>query len=48
MLRLTLLAPEIVQAVLDGQQSPEMTMARLMRPFPVLWEEQRQRLLGTA
>ena len=41
-LRLTLLAPEIVEAILDGRLSPELTMGRLFRPFPVQWEEQRR------
>ena len=39
-LRLTLLAPEIVEAILDGRQPAEMTLAVLMKPFPVGWEEQ--------
>ena len=41
-LRLTLLAPEIVEAILDGKQAPEVTLARLLEPFPVEWEEQRE------
>ena len=45
-LRLTLLAPDIVEAVLDGRQAPELTLARLMKPFPAAWKEQRARLLG--
>jgi len=40
-LRLTLLAPEIVEAILDGRQGPEVTLARLREPFPVEWTEQR-------
>ncbi|MCM8626478.1 hypothetical protein [Accumulibacter sp.] len=40
-LRITLLAPNIVEAILDGRQPPEMTLAALMRPFPVAWREQR-------
>ena len=40
-LRLTLLAPEIVEAVLDGRQPHAMTLDRLLKPFPVEWEEQR-------
>lgn len=36
-LRLTLLAPEIVEAILDGRQPPETTLATLMQPFPVEW-----------
>lgn len=39
-LRLTLLAPDVVEAILDGKQGPEATMARLMEPFPVDWIEQ--------
>ena len=40
-LRLTLLAPDIVEAILDGRQPEEMTLVVLMRPFPVEWGEQR-------
>ena len=29
-LRLTLLAPDIVEAILDGKQGPEMTLARML------------------
>ena len=39
-LRLTLLAPEIVEAVLGGRHPPELTMARLFRPFSVEWTAQ--------
>ena len=39
-LRLTLLAPEIVEAILDGQQGPEVTLARVSKPFPLEWSEQ--------
>jgi hypothetical protein len=38
-LRLTLLAPDIVEAILDGRQGPEVTLARLMEPFPLKWDE---------
>ena len=40
-LRLTLLAPEIVEAILDGRQADEITLAVLMRVFPVDWVKQR-------
>jgi hypothetical protein len=40
LLRMTLLAPYIVEAVLDGRQPTKVTLALLMRPFPVAWEEQ--------
>ena len=39
-LRLTLLAPEIVEAILDGKQGPEVTLDKLMQPFPVDWKRQ--------
>lgn len=39
-LRLTLLAPDIIEAILDGRQGPEITLAALMKPFPVEWERQ--------
>ncbi len=40
LLRLTLLAPDIVSAILDGRQPEEMTLSRLMEPFPLEWERQ--------
>jgi len=43
-LRLTLLAPEIVEIILEGRQPPEVTLAVLLEPFPVEWEGQRDRL----
>ena len=39
-LRLTLLAPSIVESILDGRQPLEMTLAGLMEQFPVGWHEQ--------
>ena len=41
-LRLTLLAPSIVESILDGRQPSEMTLAGLMRPFSVAWKEQAE------
>ncbi|MCB1500504.1 MAG: hypothetical protein KDK07_12075 [Bauldia sp.] len=41
-LRLTLLAPDIVEAILDGRQPPTIQLQPLMRSgIPVAWEEQR-------
>ena len=40
-LRLTLLAPDIVEAILDGKQGPEVTLAQLMEGFPEEWEAQQ-------
>lgn len=39
-LRLTLLAPAIVEAILDGMHEPHVTLDALMKPFPVEWEKQ--------
>jgi hypothetical protein len=39
-LRLTLLAPETVEAILDGEHAPQITLAALMGPFPAEWENQ--------
>lgn len=46
-LRLTLLAPEIVEAILKGTQGDHITMATLMEPFPVEWKAQKNILSGT-
>ena len=40
-LRLTLLAPDIVEAILDGKQGPEVALAQLMDGFPEEWEAQQ-------
>lgn len=40
LLRLTLLAPSTVEAILDGKQKPEVTLARFLEPFPVEWSRQ--------
>lgn len=40
-LRLTLLAPETVEVILDGKQGPEVRLARVLKPFPLVWEKQR-------
>jgi hypothetical protein len=47
-LRLTLLAPDIVEAILDGRQPEGMTLPGLMEPFPVEWERQRLALPRSA
>ena len=41
-LRLTLLAPEIVEAILDGRQPAELQLDDLSRGFPLGWEGQRE------
>ena len=41
LLRLTLLSPDIVEAILEGRQQEGMTLPALMGPFPVEWDRQR-------
>lgn len=41
LLQLTLLAPDIVEAIVEGRQAEGVTLPRLMKPFPVEWEPQR-------
>jgi hypothetical protein len=41
-LRLTLLAPDIVEAILDGRQPSDLELSKLLKPFPDTWEEQRR------
>jgi len=41
LLRLTLLAPDILEAILDGGHPPNITLATLMQRLPISWHEQR-------
>jgi hypothetical protein len=41
LLRLTLLAPDLVEAILDGRQSEGLTLPALMESFSTDWERQR-------
>ena len=41
-LRLTLLAPDIVEAILDGRQPSTLELKDLLRPFPLEWQAQRK------
>jgi hypothetical protein len=44
-LRLTLLAPDIVEAILGGRQPAKLLLESLLRRFPVVWEGQRSEML---
>jgi len=43
-LRMTLLAPEIIEAVLAGKQETTLRLDVLMRRLPVEWKQQRESL----
>jgi len=43
-LRLTLLAPVIVEAILDGRQRPELQLDALLKGFPLEWQAQQHSL----
>jgi hypothetical protein len=45
-LRLTLLAPDLVEAILDGKQPLTMQLQPVMRRLPVKWTDQRAHLNG--
>ena len=44
LLRCAFLAPEIVEAILQGRQPPQLTLARLCRNLPLDWTEQHRAL----
>ena len=46
LLRLTLLAPDIIEAILDGRHPKVLQLEELTRSLPSAWDQQRQRLLG--
>lgn len=43
-LRLTLLAPEVVEAIMEGRQPAKLSLATLLIPLPVCWQEQKSSL----
>ena len=40
-LKLTTLAPDIIEAILNGEEPSGLSLARLVRTFPLDWERQR-------
>ena len=48
LLRLTLLAPDIVEAILNGRQSADTGPPALLEPMPSVWEEQRAMIAESA
>jgi len=43
-LRLTLIAPDIIEAVLAGRQPSTLQLDDLLKPLPAAWERQRSEL----
>jgi hypothetical protein len=43
-LRLALLAPDIIEAILAGRPDQWLMLERLERPLPASWAEQREQL----
>jgi hypothetical protein len=39
-LRLTLLSPTLIEAILNGQQSEDLDLARLLKSIPIEWDRQ--------
>ena len=44
-LRLTLLAPETVEAIMEGRQPEGATLPAMMKEFPMEWEPQKRQLV---
>jgi hypothetical protein len=43
-LRLALLAPDIIEMILEGRSDQAFLLAQLERPLPASWDEQHRRL----
>ena len=44
-LRLALIAPDIIEAILSGRQPRTLQLDDLLKPLPAAWEQQRSELL---
>ena len=47
-MRLTLLAPDIVEAIVAGRQPKQITLAHLLEPFSAEWGERVELLQSTS
>jgi hypothetical protein len=45
-LRLTLLAPAVIETIVDRRHGPAVRLARVLEPFPVEWERQIEYFSG--
>jgi hypothetical protein len=43
-LRLTLLSPKIIEAIIEGRQPPALELDDLLKQFPIEWDEQLGKL----
>ena len=43
-LRLTLIAPDIIEAILAGRQPSTLQLDDLLKPLPAAWSQQRAKL----
>jgi len=48
LLRLTLLAPDIIEAILDGREPDGMSLETLRKPMSMVWKEQCKMLVESA
>jgi hypothetical protein len=46
MLRLTSLAPDIIEAILRGDEPDGLSLVKLRKHLPVRWDEQRRPCSG--
>ena len=42
LLRLTLLAPDIIEAIVSGTHNAKLSLHQLLQPFPMRWQAQRE------
>jgi hypothetical protein len=47
-LRLTLIAPDIIEAILAGRQPSTLQLDDLLKPMPAVWARQRGELFGSS
>lgn len=46
LLRLTLLAPDLVEVILDGRAPDRVALPALLEPAPLVWAHQREHLMS--
>jgi hypothetical protein len=46
LLRLTLLAPDLVELILDGRPADRVALPALLEPVPLVWAHQREHLMS--